>query len=187
MSDDWCVAVFKCKKENVGSILVDFYSFVKNVEDVKNQHFLIRDRVLDEVVFSYRVLVEPKAKEVIRSKLAYKLGTLLSKDDFAVDPDPDHPFRKYVAWSSEGRLAEYGPKKFAQFCCFLGEMSRLVIQMMKKGYFSSAERVEMAHVMSWMLGCTEYGLLSTQHWEIGYYDRIENKNYQYLKQNFPKP
>jgi hypothetical protein len=59
-SDDWCVAVFKCKQDNIRSVLVDFYAYMKDVEGVKNQHFLIRDRVDDEVVFSYRVSVEPR-------------------------------------------------------------------------------------------------------------------------------
>jgi len=57
--------------------------------------------------------------------------------------------------------------------------------MIRSKYFSSEERVEMVHVMSWMLGCTEYGLRSRDHMEVGYYDRIENKYYQYLKQEFP--
>jgi hypothetical protein len=42
-------------------------------------HFLLRDRVEDEVVVSFRVMVEPKFKEIVKTKLAYKLGTLLSK------------------------------------------------------------------------------------------------------------
>ncbi len=41
----------------------------------------------------------------------------------------------------------------------------------------------MAHVVSWMLGCTEYGLWSKKHVEIGYYDRIKDKSYPYIKQS----
>jgi hypothetical protein len=37
-----------------------------------------------------------------------------------------------------------------------------------------------------MLGCTEYGLISPTHWEVGYYDRVEDKASPYLKQNFPR-
>jgi len=186
LSADWCVAVFKCKPEHIRNVLLDLYAFVKDIEGVADQHFLIRDRVDDEVVFSFRVSVEPKAKEVIKSKIAYKLGTLLSEDKFVVDPSVESPFEKYVAWCPEKRIAEFGPKKFAYFCKLLSKMSRLIIQMIRKRYFGSNERIEMAHVMSWMLGCTEYGLLSTTHWEIGYYDRIENTNYPYLKEEFPK-
>jgi hypothetical protein len=184
-NDDWCVAVFKCKANDVRKGLLDFYKFVKDLEGVKSLHFLIRDRVKDEVVFSFRVLVEKGQKRIISSKMVYELGTLLSEDKFAVDPDVRHPLRKYVAWSFEERVAKSGAKKFTEFYSLLEKMSKLVIQMIRSKYFSSDERVEMAHVMSWMLGCAEYGLLSTTHWEIGYYDRVENKNHPYLKEQFP--
>jgi len=184
--DDWSVAVFKCRPDRIKDVLIKFYGFVKDIEGVRDQHFLIRDLSGDEVVFSFRIQVEPKDKQVIKSKVAYKLGTLASEDEYAVDPNADHPLEKYVAWSPEKRTDKFGLKKFTQFCDFLSKMSKLVIQMIRKGYFSSNERVEIAHVMSWMLGCTEYGLLSPKGWEIGYYDRIEDKNCPYLKQEFPK-
>jgi hypothetical protein len=69
---------------------------------------------------------------------------------------------------------KYGPKKFMDFCDLLSKLSRLVLQMARKKYFDSNDRVEMAHAMSWMLGCTEYGILSPEHWEVGYYDRIDD-------------
>jgi len=72
------------------------------------------------------------------------------------------------------------------FCDFLGQLSGIVIGMAKKGYFSSAERVEMAHVMSWMLGCTEYSILTTIHMEMGYYDRIKDRYQPYQKQSLGK-
>jgi hypothetical protein len=59
--------------------------------------------------------------------------------------------------------------------------------MARKGYSSSTEKVEIAHVTSWMLGFTEYGKLSTAHMEVGYYDRIEDKCHKYLQQEFLKP
>jgi hypothetical protein len=34
--------------------------------------------------------------------------------------------------------------------------------MIEKDYCTSNERVELAHVISWMLGCAEYGVLSTK-------------------------
>ena len=58
--------------------------------------------------------------------------------------------------------------------------------MIENNYFASNERVELAHVMSWMLGSTEYGLLSTSGMEIGYYDRLGDKYCSYLRQDFPK-
>jgi hypothetical protein len=56
--------------------------------------------------------------------------------------------------------------------------------MAEKDYFHSKERVEMAHIVTWMLGCTEYGILSVGSWEIGYHDRIDDKNHAYLKHIF---
>ena len=186
IESDWCVVVFKCRPEAIKNVLIKLYNFVKGIKGVRDQHFLIRDRVDDEVVFSFRIQVEPKDKKVIESKIAYKLGTLLSEGKYAVDPEANHLLEKYVAWSPEKRIAEYGQEKFNQFSDFLSKMSKMVIQMIRKGYFNSDERVEFAHVTAWMLGCTEYGLLSTEHFEIGYYDRIEDKSCQYLKEEFHK-
>jgi hypothetical protein len=55
-----------------------------------------------------------------------------------------------------------------------------------KDYFDLGQRVEIAHVMSWMVGYTEYGKISPTHWELGYYDRIEDKCVPYLRQDFPR-
>jgi len=65
-------------------------------------------------------------------------------------------------------------------------MSAIVIELIENEYFASSERVELAHVVSWMFGCTEYGLLSTTGMEVGYYDRLNDKYCSYLRQNFPK-
>ncbi len=184
--DNWIVTVCKCKPDKVGNLLVDFCSFVEDLKGVRNLHFLIRDRVDDEVVFSFRVSVEAKDKEVIKSKIAYKLRSLIPKSRFAIDPSKRSPFEKYVAWSPEERIKKYGKRKFTRFCKILSQISKIIVEMAEKKYFDSAERVEMAHVMAWMLGCTEYDLLSTKHMEIGYYDRIEDKSFPYLKQSFDK-
>jgi hypothetical protein len=45
MTDDWCVAVFRCKSDVVENILVDLYDFVKDLEGVKDLHFIVRDRL----------------------------------------------------------------------------------------------------------------------------------------------
>lgn len=184
-SDDWCVAVFKCTAESIRNVLLEFYSFMKDVEGVKSLHFLIRDRVRSEVVVCLRVLTEQKSKEIIKSKMRFKLGGLVP-DKFAVDPDSRDPLKKYVAWNVEERTSEVGAEKFSEFCDLLSKMSDLVIQMVKNDYFKSDERAEIAHIMSWMLGCTEYGLMSPNHWEVGYYDRIEDKRCPFLKQSFPQ-
>jgi hypothetical protein len=184
-SGRWCVAVFKCTQENIRNVLLDFYGFMKDLEGVESLHFLIRDRVKSEIIVSFRVLATEKMREIARSKMNYKLNELVP-DKFAVDPVTKHPLNKYVAWGNGQRISKSGVDKFPEFCDILSEMSGLVIEMLKNDYFDSAERVEIAHVMSWMLGCTEYGKLSPYHMEVGYYDRIEDKCYQHLREDFPK-
>jgi hypothetical protein len=185
-SQNWCVAVFKCKPDNIRKVIVDFYGFVEDLENVQSLHFLIKDRLGDCLVFSFRVLVNSKDNAIVESKIAYKLGQLLAKEDFAVNPETKNPLSKYVDWSPDEKIAKFGQKKFKEFCDILDRLSKLVLWMIKNGYFDSAERVEVAHSVSWMLGCTEYGLLDTDHWEVGYYDRIEDKYCQSLKHDFPK-
>jgi hypothetical protein len=155
------VAVFKCNPAAVKKVLVEVYRFTDDLKGVRSLHFLIRDRIEDEVVFSFRVMVEPKLKEIVKSKLAYKLSTLLPKDKYAIDPTAENALGQYVAWLPEKRIMDYGQNKFNQFIDLLKNMSAIIVQLIENDYFASNERVELAHVMSWMLGCTEYGLLST--------------------------
>lgn len=186
ISNEWVVAVFKCPPSDVKKIIVEFYRFVDDLKGVRSLHFLIRDRIEDEVVFSFRVMVNPKYKEIIKNKCASKLGTLLTADKFAIDPTAASNLEKYVAWTPEKRIKDFGQNKFIQFIDGLKNMSAIVIGMIENDYFASIERVELAHVISWMLGCTEYGLLSTKGMEIGYYDRLCDKYCSYLRQNFPR-
>ncbi|MGA3060324.1 MAG: hypothetical protein ABSD92_08140 [Candidatus Bathyarchaeia archaeon] len=186
ISNEWCVAVFKCSPDSVKKVLVEVYRFADGLKGVRSLHFLIRDRVEDEVVFSFRVMVEPKFKEMIKTNLACKLGTLLSEDKYVVDPVAGNCFEQYVAWLPDKRIADFGQNKFNQFIDLLKNMSAIVVQLIENDYFASNERVELAHVMSWMLGCTEYGLLSSRGMEIGYYDRLDDKYCSYLRQDFPK-
>ena len=138
------------------------YRFTDNLKGVRSLHFLVRDRVEDEVVFSFRVMVEPKFKEIVKSKLEYKLGALLSKDKCVLDPSAGNILEQYVAWLPEKRIADFGLTKFNQFIDMLKSVSAVIVQMIENDYFASNERVELAHVMSWMLGCTEYGLPSAR-------------------------
>jgi len=96
------------------------------------------------------------------------------------------PLEQYVAWSPEKRIKECGQEKLCEFTSLLSKMSELIIELIEKGYFASNERAELSHMFSWMLGCTEYGLLSTESMEIGYYDRIADKYCAYLKQDFSR-
>jgi len=187
ISNEWCVAVFKCSPDSVKKVLVEVYRFADDLKGVRSLHFLVRDRVEDEVVFSFRVMVEPKFKEMVKTKLAYKLGTLLSEDKYVIDPAAGNGLEQYVAWLPGKKIVDFGQSKFNQFIDLLKNMSAIVVQMIENDYFASNERVELAHVMSWMLGCTEYGLLSTSGMEIGYYDRLDDKYCSYLRQDFPKP
>lgn len=72
--NEWCVGVFKCSSDSVKKVLVEVYRFADDLKGVRSLHFLVRDRVEDEIVFSFRVMVEPKFKEIIKSKLSCKLG-----------------------------------------------------------------------------------------------------------------
>lgn len=185
ISNEWCVAVFKCSADSVRKVLVDVYRFTDDLEGVRTLHFLVRDRVEDEVVFSFRVMVEPKYKEIVKSKLAYKLGTLLPKDKYEVDPGRENSLEQYVAWLPDKRIADFGQNNFNQFIELLKNMSTIVVQLIENGYFASNERVELVHVVSLMLGCTEYGMLRPSGMEVGYYDRLEDKYCPYLRQDFP--
>jgi len=187
ISDNWSVIVFKCKSERAKDVLINLYGFVEGLEGVKDLHFLIRDRVDDEVVFSFRILGEQKEKEIINSKVSFKLRSLMPEEDFVIDPDPGHSLYKYVAWPWREAINERGSEKFTAFCSFLSQLSKIVVNMAKEDYFDSEERVEIAHVMSWMLGCTEYGRLSTKEVQVGYYDRIRDKYHTYLEQQFLEP
>jgi hypothetical protein len=46
-----------------------------DLKGMQSLHFLVRDRVDDEVIFSFRVMVESKSKGKVKDKLSYKLGT----------------------------------------------------------------------------------------------------------------
>jgi len=181
---DWTVAVFKIKPENIKKTVVDIYHFVKDLDGVVSLHFLIRDRVDEDVIFSFRVLSEPNKLKIVNGKIKYKLSLLFEEDAFSVDPKSDDPLAKYVAWSIEERIAKFGIEKFQKFCDVLLKISKLAIDMLETDYFASLERVELAHVTSWILGCTEYGILDTKHWELGYFDRIENRYHCHLRKDF---
>jgi hypothetical protein len=186
ISNEWCVAVFKCSPDSVKKVLVEVYRFADGLKGVRSLHFSIRDRVEDEVVFSFRVMVEPKFKEMIKTNLSCKLGTLLSEDKYVIDPPVGNSFEQYVAWLPDKRIADFGQNKFNLFIDLLKNLSATVVQIIENDYFALNERVELAHAMSWMLGCTEYGLLSHSGIEVGYYDRLDNNYCSYLRQDFPK-
>lgn len=180
----WSVMVFRCDSGRFRDVIVDFYGFVSELEDVESCHFLVRDRIGGKVVCSFRVRFTEGKRKVLTSKIVFKLKDLIAEDEFAVDPQPDHSLHKFVAFPWRETAKERGAEKFETFCGFLSRMSKMVIDMAKMNYFDSGGRVEIAHLMSWMLGCTEFGLLSPKEMQVGYYDRIDDKNIVYLKQAF---
>jgi hypothetical protein len=182
--NEWFVAVFQCPLSEIKNTLVEFYRFIDELKGVQSLHFLIRDRLDGEAVFSFRVKVEPKLKKNVKVKAADKLSSLLAVGKFAIDPAGENEFAEYVAWCPEKRIVELGEKKFCHFIDLLKSLSAIVVDMVELNYFASSERVELAHIMSWMLGCTEYGLLSTTGMEIGYYDRLADKYCSYVRENF---
>ena len=185
--DEWFIVVLKCRSEDATGFLVDFYSFAEDLAEVKNLHFLVRDRVDDDVVFSFRFLTEKKNRKIAQSKISFKLKSHFPENRFIVDPDTAHPLHKFAAFPWRQTAKERGAEKFSTFCSFLGKLSRVVVDMARVSYFSSKERVEIAHIMSWMLGCTECGLISPKEIQIGYFDRIEGVNHAYLRQALAKP
>ena len=180
----WLVTVFKCKAKIAKEVLINFYDFIKDPAEVENLHFIIRDRLEDDVVFSFRILCEEKNKQIVKSKICFKLNNLISKEDYVVEPTQDHPLYTYAAWPWEETIKNRGEEKFNAFCSYLRKMSAMIIEMIKQDYFESVERTEIAHVMSWMLGCRNYFKLTPKSASVGYYDRIEDKYRSYLQKNF---
>jgi hypothetical protein len=184
----WIITVFKCDAKKVQSVLIDFYDFVCDLTEVKTSHFIIRDRLENDVVFSFRVSCFKEDEKIVKSKIAFKINNLVSKENYVINPDSNDPLFRYVAWSSEEAIKLRGEEEFNKFCSFLEKMSKLVIEMVKQNYFSSDERTEIAHAMCWMLGCNECFMLSTKNSKaiasLGYYDRIEDKYVEYLQRSF---
>ncbi|MDQ1280818.1 MAG: hypothetical protein QG670_2081 [Thermoproteota archaeon] len=185
-SNDWSVVVLKAESDKVAKTFVDFYRFVEDLIGVKDMHFLIRGRVDDDIFLSFRILLESKEKDDLENIIALRLEKSMPENAFAINPDLEQPFYRYVSWPWRDTINRRGLDKFTLYCSFLSKLSRMVVEMAEKDYFNPEERVEMIHVASWMLGCTEYGQLSVEGWEIGYCDHITNKNFTYQKQVFPK-
>ena len=177
----WSVIIFRCSPKDASRILIEFYDFLKEAEGVEDLHFIIRDRFRNQVVFSFRLLIEEKQREVINSNARFILRTRLKENMFAIDPNPEKTLFKFVEWFPLDEIKSRGIEKFKIFCSFLSQISRIVVYMAKKGNFSSGERVEMAHIALSMLGCTEYGILTTKEMQVRHYDRLDNRYHPYLR------
>ena len=102
MDDNWSVVVVKCPSEQTQKMLVDFYRYVEYIVGVNSLHFLIHDRVDDEVVLSFRILIDSTEKRRIDEVVALKLQNSFPKGKFALNPEPKHPLYTYVAWDWRG-------------------------------------------------------------------------------------
>lgn len=182
---DWCVVVARCKAKAAAGFLVDFYRFAKGMDGVRTLYFLIRDRVESDVVLVFRLLVEPRKARVVKSKVSYKLKSLLPEDKYAINPRGENLLSNYATSSAES-AAKIGEERFVILCDFLGKFSETVVEMAEKKFFDFTERVEVAHTMALMLGCTEYSMLTKNSMEVGYFDRLEKKYLPYLKEVFQK-
>ena len=185
-NNDWSVVVLKTESDNLEKTLVDFYRYVEDLIGVNDLHFLIRGRVENDIFLSFRILLDANEKDNLENTIALRLETIMPKEAFVINPEPDHPLYRYVAWPWRDTINRRELERFRLYCSFLSKLSRMVVEMAEKDYFRPEERVEMIHVASWMLGCTEYGQLSVEGWEIGYCDQITNRNFIYQKQVFPK-
>ena len=79
-SNDWIVVVIKLTSDKARDMLVDFYRYAEDLIGVKDVHFVIRDRVDEEVVFSFRILVESQEQMKLEERVAFKLGGKLPDD-----------------------------------------------------------------------------------------------------------
>ncbi len=127
--DEWIVAVFKCRPEDVKNTLIELHRFIKDLAGTKSQHFMIRDRLEDEVVFSFRILPSQGEEEKVKSKVRYKLGTLFSKGQFSINPRPSNPLHRYMVWSAQSRITKTGYDKYLRFYTLLEKISEIVIEM----------------------------------------------------------
>jgi hypothetical protein len=179
---EWSVIVVKTQPAHVRETVVRVYRFLEDLIGVAAIHFVVRDRMQDGVLVSFRLRLESAdadaTKAAIRRELVHE--TIV---DFAIDPSTSHPLHKFGAWPWQATVQQRGAEKFAQFSEYLSQFSRIVVDMAEHDDFASSERAEMAHVVAWMLGLTECGVLRVKGMkgvDIGYYDRIENTTHPYL-------
>ena len=177
----WSTFVVSIASEQAQKVLIDLYRFVEHLAGVNNLHFIIRDRIDDTVIVSFRILFNLDDRVRIEDAITRKLQSITPPCTFALNPDVDHNFHKHAAWPWKERVDKHGIDKFTRFYSFLNKFSKLIVEMGEMNYFASQARIEMAHLVSGMLGCTEYGQLSTTEMRVGLYDRIENEYYPYLR------
>ena len=108
----WIIAVLKCRAEDAPSFLVDFYDFVEDLEEVKDLHFLIRDRVDDDAIFSFRFLTEKKNYRIAHSKISFKLKSHFPNERFILNPEATHPLFKFAAFPWRQAVKDRGAERY---------------------------------------------------------------------------
>jgi hypothetical protein len=96
-------------------------------------------------------LSRPKFREAVGDKLAFKLGTLLSQDKYAIDPVASEGLGRYVASLPKRRIEE-GQGQFDNFTDVLKKISDIVVDMVEKDFFDADQRVNLTllNLDTWM-------------------------------------
>ena len=79
---------------------------------------------------------------------------------------------KYIASLPERRTGK-GQATYDNFVDFLKKMSDVAVDMVENDFFFADQRVNLTHFITWILGCTECGTLSSKGMQVGYYDRVK--------------
>jgi hypothetical protein len=183
---EWSVIVVKTQPAHVRETVVRVYRFIRGLIEVDAVHFVVRDRMQDGVIVSFRFRIESADADATKAAIRRELerDTIV---DFAIDPPVSHPLHKFAVWPWNIAVQQRGAEKFSKFTEYLSKLSSIVVDMAEHDYFTSRERAEITHVIAWMLGLAECGILrvkGTKGVDIGYYDRIENTTHPYLTYRF---
>jgi hypothetical protein len=182
IENKWSTVAIKCRAAKTKDLIIEFYGFMKDVVGVKDLYFIFRDRMDSDVILVFQVSMDPEKEKAVKSKIRYKLKRMMSEDDFLIEPDINHSLNKYSSPIMKRRQID--STKYVALHNLLNQISRFMVDVTKANCFDSEDRAELVRVISMMLGCTEYGLLSTKEMEVGYYDRINDKYHTCLKESF---
>lgn len=177
----WSIVVYQVSADQAQETLTGTYRFIEHLAGVHSLHFIIRDRLETTVIVSLRILHDREEQERIEGTITQHLRNVLSNHAFVINPTPNHAFHQYGAWPWRERMKTDGIEKFTNFYTALHQFSQIIIEMSEANLFTSQKRVEITHLVAGMLGCTQYGQLSTTEMRVGYYDRIQNEYHPYLR------
>ena len=183
-NENWAVAVFECEARECRPFLIGLSKFLESIPEIKSYHYLIRGQENNNPIFSLRIFRDSKNKKEIKGKLEAKLKEL---DIQRLEVDPETPtefWERYNKWTpitEETITGHHGKEGWKVYCDALHSMSKFVIDLAKKNWFTSKKRVEMAHLMAWTLGCSEAWKRYSAGIFMGYLDRIDGEHHPYLR------